>query len=373
MKILNILKSIILVLMLATSWSCQKGELFQPTTPDIVELAFSGSTSVPLEFVYDEVIVDTTVGQSNSLPNPFRLNISKGDQKILIREKGKTAILKTYTLSTTTFQQKFNILYDEGKIYEKSIFYNLHVIPLGKAIEFFIDGKRVNQTANGELLSSTLTVPIDKDQERTLSVKIKGENEAFLTKIITDADSNKTLKFLLDGEKLVEHMELPALKNAKGMSLTLKFKPTIEFGQSTFLGGDVDLVFYLRDMTTEEVTPFVPEIRITVPVSQSFATVELPPLPEGKLYTFDVVRKGINQVPYTYKKFTSDEVFPVLQNQGRYGTLIFFKDLNNHYFLPGERLVCTISVGEEQWGENYDEVFIVPGSVSLLNDFINIQ
>jgi len=46
--------------------------------------------------------------------------------------------------------------------------------------------------------------------------------------------------------------------------------------------------------------------------------------------------------------------------------------LTDYSFLPGERIVGVLSVGEEQWGEGYDEVFIVPGSVTLLNDFVTI-
>jgi len=156
------------------------------------------------------------------------------------------------------------------------------------------------------------------------------------------------------------------------MSLTFKFKPVIEFGQSTFLGGDVDLVFYIRDQMTEEVTLLKPELRVSVPPSQSFVTVELSPLPEGKIYTYDVVRKGTHIVPYTYKKWTTEDIFPALPNSGRYGRLGFFRDVTDHSFLPGERIVGVLSVGEEQWGEGYDEVFIVPGSVTLLNDFVTV-
>jgi len=84
-----------------------------------------------------------------------------------------------------------------------------------------------------------------------------------------------------------------------------------------------------------------------------------------------VVNKVTIKILYT-KKYFSDEVLPVKPNRGRYGTLTFFKNSTTIFFLPGERLVCIVSVGEEQWGDNYDEVFIVPGSVSLLNDFVTI-
>jgi len=352
--------------------ACQKGELYDAASAKIVEVTFNGSTSVPLEFVYNNVILDSTKGASHTFPKSMKVNIVKGDQKVQVREKGKTTILRSYEIDPAIFNHQIGILYDNGKIYDKSIFYNLYVNPIDRDIEFFIDGKIVAQTFSGGQLTRKLEIPLDKDQKRELSVKVKGKNEVIFNKTLMDADSNKTLKFLLDGEKVLENMTLPTLKNPKGMSLTFKFKPVIEFGQSTFLGGDVDLVFYIRDQMTEEVTLLKPELRVSIPLSQSFVTVELPPLPEGKIYTYDVVRKGTQRVPYTYKKWTAEDIFPALPNNGRYGRLGFFKELTDHSFLPGERIVGVLSVGEEQWGEAYDEVFIVPGSVTLLNDFVTV-
>ncbi len=80
-----------------------------------------------------------------------------------------------------------------------------------------------------------------------------------LSRTITEAEADKTLKFLLAGNEPVENMELPALKDPNGMSLTFLFRPDIEFGQTGFLGGDVDLVFYQRDLMTEEVNYPDPE------------------------------------------------------------------------------------------------------------------
>ncbi len=353
--------------------ACQKGELYDSARPKVVEVTFTGTTSVPLEFVYNNVVLDSTKGASHTFPKPIILNIADGDQHVQIREKGGDSVLRSYEIDPAIFNHQIGILYDNGKIYDKSIFYNLIVHPMGKDLEFFVDGKMVAQTFSGGQLTSKITIPIDKEQKRELAVKIKGESGSILTKSIAEADSNQTLKFLLNGNEAVENMTLPILKNQKGMSLTFKFNPKVEFGQSTFLGGEVDLLFYMRDQTTEEVTHLSPELRVSIPLSQSFVTVELPPLPEGKIYTYDVVKKGTKVAPYTYKKFTSEDIFPVLPNNGRYGRLGFFKDLTDYIFLPGERIVGILSVGEEQWGEGYDEVFIVPGSVTLLNDFVTIS
>lgn len=349
--------------------SCQKGELLETKGPQIVELSFSGSTSIPLEFIYNGSVVGTTVGGNHSLPIPFTLNVSKGDQKIHIREKGKTVILKSYTINTAVFQQKFGILYDDGKIYDNSMFYHLLIHPLGKDVEIFLDGKIKDQTSYGATLNSKLTIPMDKGQIRQLTVKIKGTDEIILSRTIAEADSNKTLKFFLDGKKAVENMTLPALRDPKGMSMTFLLRPDVENGQTAFLGGDVDLVFYLRDLMTDEVTPISPEIRFTVPQGQSFVTLELPPLPDSKMYTFDVFKKGTKEVAYN----SLNPGYSVQPGLGKHGGLYFFRDLQISFFFPGERLVCKILVAEELGGNNFDEIYITPGEINILNDFVNIR
>jgi len=370
MKTLHIVKyTMLLVLAMLVLQSCKKEELFQPAAPQIVELAFSGTTSVPLEFVYDNVVVDTTVGQNNSLPNPFPLNIAKGDQKIYVRKKGETDILKTFTINPASFQQKFGVLYDDGKIYDNSISYNLAIHPVGKDVEIFIDGNMKVQTSYGGILDSKITIPIDQGQTRELTVKIKGEDEVILSRTIAEADSNKVLKFFLDGKKPVEEMVLPALKNPQGMSLTFQLHPDVEYGQTTFLGGDVDIVFYIRDLNTEEVTLLNPEVRVTVPQGQPFVTVELPPLPDSKMYTFDIFKKGTNEVVYR----SNSPGYTVQPGLGKYGLVYFFKDLQFNYFLPGERLVCTLSVNEEFGGANFDEIYVTPKEFGLLTDYTNIR
>ncbi|MCW3463951.1 hypothetical protein [Chitinophaga nivalis] len=360
---------ILLALVMAVLQGCRKEELLHPAVPRIVELTFSGTSSVPLEFVYDNQVVDTTIGQDNSLPNPFTLNVSKGDQQIHIRRKGETAILKSYTIHPKTFQQHFGILYDEGKIYDNSIYYNLAIHPVGKNVEIFLDGKLKTQTSYGGILTSKLTIPMDKGLSRELTVKIKGEDKVILRRTIVEADSNKTMKFILVGKTPVESMVLPPLKDPKGMSLTLLLRPDIEFGQTTFQGGEVDLVFYVRDMMTEEVTHPVPEIRVTVPQPAAFATVELPPLAESKMYTFDVFKKGTKEVVYSSK----NPGYTVRPGLGKYGMFLVFKDLEPHFFIPGERLICTISTNEEMGGDNFDEIFIIPNEVAVVNDFVKIQ
>ncbi|MET6997803.1 hypothetical protein [Chitinophaga defluvii] len=359
---------VVFIFLMMALQACQKGELFEAVTPKIVEVTFTGATSLPLEFVYNNNIIASTVGQNNSFPTPFKMNVSTGDQKIQVREKGKTTILRTYLINTDTFKQHFGILYEEGEIYDEAIDFNLFINPLGKDVEIFLDGKIKDQSLYGGALQSKLTIPLNKEQKRELTVKIKGEKEIILTRTITAADENKTLKFFLDGKKPVQNITLPPLKNPNGMLLTFKLLPDVEFGQTTFLGTDVDFVFYLRDLNTDEVTNLSPEFRVTVPGNQSFVTMELPPLPDSKFYTFDIVKKGTNEVAFKAK----DPNQKVSRGFGKYG-MFYFMIGELKFILPGEKLIFTLVPYEELGGANFDEIYVTPFIRDYLNDWVDIS
>ena len=175
--------------------ACQKGELPDTAIPKIVEVTFTGSTSVPLEFVYDNVIMDSTNGPNNGFPGAFKMNITKGDQKMHVREKGKPEILKSYDINTNIFSQKFEMLYDEGRIYDNSINYNLMINPLGKDLEFLLDGKIKYQSSYRGVIITTLPIPINKEQKRELTVKIKGEKKCIRQKPTQPLKQKKRLSF----------------------------------------------------------------------------------------------------------------------------------------------------------------------------------
>ncbi|NML23182.1 hypothetical protein HHL16_20055 [Pseudoflavitalea sp. G-6-1-2] len=365
MKKYKILLAILMMAMMA----CQKGELYYTNDPSIVEVTFTGSSSVPLEFVYNNDVVDSTIGQFNSIPGKFQLNISKGDQKIYVREKGKSDILKSYTIDAASYRQEFGIFYEDGKIYDAGINYNLMIFAKDGPLDFYLDDRLIYQDLYGGVILSTLKIPINKEQQRILTVKKKGETAVLVTRDITQADSNKVLKFFLTRNTVVESIKIPALKNPQGMSMTFALQQNVEFGQTTFLGGDLDLVFYMRDLNTGEVSRIEPELRVTVPATQLFVTVELPPPPADHVYTFDILKKGTNEAAY----LSNTPAYTVKPAEGKSGYIFFLVGGDTKMFLPGERHVGEIAIAEEFGGENFDEIYVTPAMSTDLSLFLNIE
>lgn len=355
------------MLLLIILQACQKGEMFSPSAPAVVEVSFAGSTTVPLEFIYNNVVVDSTRGPLNGLPAPFKLNVTVGDQKVAVREKGKTAILKTYDVQKGSFKQEFGIFYDDGKIYDAGISYSLQILSKKDGLDFYLDGKLIHQNLYPGATLQELKIPIEKEQKRELTVKKNGAEAVLVSRMITIADDSAALKFYFDGEQLTERLKLPALKNPKGMLLTFQLFPDVEFGQTAFLGGDVDIVFYLRDQITEEVENLQPELRVTVPADQQFVSVELPPLPDGKLYTCDVLKKGTREIAYQ----STVPGYTARPGLGKHGVLLFSTG-DIVYFLPGQKVVCTLTAYEELGGANFDEIYITPFVTGFLDSFVDM-
>ncbi|QJB32122.1 hypothetical protein HF329_12615 [Chitinophaga oryzae] len=357
----------VLMLLMTVLQACRKGEMFSPSAPAVVEVSFAGSTTVPLEFIYNNLVVDSTRGPLHGLPAPFKLNVTGGDQKVAVREKGKTAILKTYDIQKGSFKQEFGIFYDNGKIYDAGVIYNLQILSKKDGLDFYLDGKLIHQNLYPGATLHELKVPIEKDQKRELTVRKSGEEAVLVSRMITIADDSAALKFYFDGERLTESMKLPALKNPQGMLLTFQLFPDVEFGQTAFLGGDVDIVFYTRDQITEEVENLQPELRVTVPAGQQFASVELPPLPDGKLYTCDVLKRGTHEIAYQ----STVPGYTARPGLGKHGVLLFSTS-DIVYFLPGQKVVCTITAYEELGGTNFDEIYITPFVTGFLDNFVDI-
>ncbi|MFD2549622.1 hypothetical protein ACFSR5_18405 [Sphingobacterium suaedae] len=355
----------ICISLMAFFYGCQKGELYYDSEPHVVQIAFKGSTATALEFVYNGRVVDSTRGQFHSFPNAFQMLIEEGEQKLHVREKGKTDILRTYDIDPKGFTHEFGIFYDNGEIYDAGITYNLMVFAADIGLDFYVDDKLVYQNPYGGATMNPLTIALNKGQERKLTVTRKDEQEVLVSRTITEADADKTLKFYLDAYGLIERMKLPPLKDPKGMTVMLRFLPDVPFGQTTFLGGDVDLVFYTRDKATEAVSDA--HLRFTVPTDGSFGTLELPAIDDSKFYTFDIFRKGTNQVAYQ----SINGSYTVSPGLGKYGIFYFLTD-GLSFFVPGERLICIVSPLEEMGGENFDQIFMTPQTTFQINDWIEL-
>lgn len=356
----------ILMALATLIFGCQKGDLYYASEPQVVEITFKGSTATALEFVYNGKVVDSTRGQFHSIPNTFQMLVTEGEQKLHVREKGKTEILKTYDIDSKVYTHEFGIFYDNGKIYDAGITYNLMIYTADIGLDFYLDDKLIYQNPYGGSTTNPLTIALNKGQERKLTVTRKDEQEVLVSRIITQAEADKTLKFYLDKYGLIERMKLPPLKDPKGMTVMLRFSPDVEFGQTSFLGGDVDLVFYTRDKVTEEVSD--PKLRITAPTNGSFTTVELPPIDESKFYTFDILKKGTDQVAYK----SISESFTVSPGLGKYG-IFYFLTGGFSFFTPGERVICIVSPTEEMGGANFDQIFMTPQTKFQLNDWIELE
>ncbi|GAA4130962.1 hypothetical protein GCM10022216_00610 [Sphingobacterium kyonggiense] len=135
----------LLVVSTSLMLSCKKGELFDTSSPKIVEIAFSGSSTIPLEIVYNNAVVDSTRGIFNTMPIPFRLNIAKGGEKLFVREKGKTTTLKSYDINAENFTQELGIFYDNGVIYDVGINYKLQILAKDGGLDFYLDDQIIYQ------------------------------------------------------------------------------------------------------------------------------------------------------------------------------------------------------------------------------------
>jgi len=354
------------IALLALLYGCQKGELYYASEPQIVEITLKGTTSTALEFVYNDKVVDSTRGQFHSIPNTFQMLVTEGEQKLQVREKGKTTVLKTYDIDPKRFTHEFGIFYDNGGIYDAGITYNLMIYAADIGLDFYLDNKLIYQNPYSGSTISPLTIALNKGQERTLTITRKGEQEPLVSRIITEAQADKTLKFYLDKYGLIERMKLPTLKDPKGMAVMLRFVPDVEFGQTAFVGGDVDLVFYTRNKTTEEVAN--PGLRFTVPTDGSFATVELPPIDDSRFYTFDILQKGTDKVAYK----STNESFTVSAGKGKYGAFYLLTG-DFSFFIPGERIIGIVGPSEEMGGEFFDQIFMIPQMKFQLNDWVDIE
>lgn len=346
-------------------FGCRKGELYDVSELQVVEITFKGSSAIALEFVYNGKVVDSTRGPLHSIPSTFEMLVTEGEQKLHVREKGKTEILKTYDIDLKEYTHEFGIFYDDGKIYDTGITYNLMIYTADIGLDFYLDDKLLYQNPYGGSTTNPLSIALNKGQERKLTVTRKGEQQVLVSRTISQAEADKTLKFYLDKYGLIERMKLPPLKDPKGMTVMLRFLPDVEFGQTSFLGGDVDLVFYTRDKATEKVSD--PKLQITAPTDGSFATVELPPIDDSKFYTFDILKKGTNQVAY---KSTSEN-YTVSPGLGKYGIFHFLTG-GFSFFTPGDRVICIVSPREEMGGANFDQIFMTPQTKFQLNDWIEL-
>lgn len=305
--------------------SCKKAEPIQTTSPQIVKVEITGNTTKDLEFVFKDSVIASGSANGSNFVSSVLLNVAGPNAEIKVREKGASAILDTWTVSSA-FNQTFSIFYDGHAVYDGTVAYQIKGYAMAGELEFLLDG---NVVAEGSLkIDQTVNFLINKDVARELQVRVKGTTTSLITKqILATPATGQSMKFFFDGNTIVDDVKLSPPLNPANMSITGQFKPVASGG--TFKGGDVDLVFYVRNNAGVITVPN-PQPRITMPASGAFVTFELPPLPdEESFYTYDICEVGSDALPYT--NFPLAALYPPKLNKGKYGQLKF----GDKYFEAG--------------------------------------
>ncbi|TCC84017.1 hypothetical protein FBD94_17885 [Pedobacter hiemivivus] len=311
--------------------ACKKGEPLQKEPVKVVKVSITGSTTVPLEFIYkDSIIASVDLASRENFIREVLLPVSNQSSEISIREAGTTNVIDSHTVPSSPFKQNLSVYYDGSQTYEKSITYQLKGFAMAGELEFLVDEKLVH---TGTLkIEKNLTIYVNENKERQFTVRKKGETTNLLTKTVTSSPSTgQSLKFFFDGTRLVDNIEIKPPANPENMSVTAQFATTFTIASAgaLFKGGDVDAVFYIRNSAGVVTVPS-PEIRIKMPASGAFVTFELPPLPNStSFYTYDICEVGSDALPYT--DFLVANIFPPKLNKGKLGEIKF----GSSYFEAG--------------------------------------
>lgn len=307
--------------------ACKKQELFDSSPSRIINVTLSGSSTKNLEFVFQDKVVakwDVTGGNRD---NSIMLDLAgDAEGEIEIREMGTTEVITTRTIKTSPFKQNLSLYYDNGKIYNNMVFYNIKGYVMSGQLEFVVDGKVL---AEGSLaVDMRLDILFNEGENKELHVRVKGETEPRITIPIDASQSEGDIRFFFDGTVMIEDLpELTAPYDIANMAINAQFNSNFS-DIATFNGdAEVDLVFYIRSSPTNNSgTVTDPGIRITVPTDGTFVNFELPPLPNStSVYTFDICKKGTDTTPYS--NWLAEASYPPEQSKGRYGSL----DLKNGF------------------------------------------
>ncbi|WP_316804278.1 hypothetical protein [Pedobacter nototheniae] len=302
------------------SISCTKEVLLQAEPVKVVQLTITGNTTVDLEYLYKDSVIATTKAGTGGINVKTLLSVKNQTAPVQIRKKGSTDILLSKVVTASPFDQNINIYYDGDKIYNNSVSVQVKGYALSGELEFLLDGNLLFSATAA--VNNTVSVLIDNGTTREIQVRKKGETTLLFVKKIESSIKQQNLLFFFDGTKIVDNVKLEPPVNPANMMVSAKFETT--FAQY-FKMVDVELVLYQKNLSTNVATKPNPEIRFTLPKDGSFNSIELPPLPAGNyIYSFDIVEKGTNNVPYTTTAapFIA-AAYPFKPNDGKYGLLNF--------------------------------------------------
>lgn len=312
----NLLKLYMAGVMLVTLYTaCNKKELASPDQGKVIKLTIIGSSTEQLEFIYKDEVIATPKDPGNININTL-LSVNGQDEELKIRKKGTTEILQSKKITNMPFAQNINIYYDGTKIYENAVTLLLKGYAISGELEFLIDGKLSGE--GSARIEKSLTLLMDNNDTRELTIRKKGETAILFTKTIGATPVRQPLIFFFDGKNIVGNVELDQPVNPSNMMIKARFQTIFP---NQFKGVDVDLVFYTRLLTSTNTsvgTKITPEIRFTLPKDGSFNTIELPPLPGPEyIYSFDIYEKGTNIEPYNPGSPLTLAGYTIKPNEGR--------------------------------------------------------
>lgn len=318
---------------LISLFGCTKKELLNKDTAHVVRLNLEGNSTDTLEYLVDNKVLATASG---AFTRTVLVGFDNTQQELIIRKKNSKETLQNKIITTLPFDQNFNIYYDGTQAYDKYVLLLIKGYALSGELEFVV-GDHVIYSGTGVINKDNLQVLINENSTREIQVRKKGETTILLTKTLSSSEK-QSLNFFFDGTKVVDNVQLTPPSNPANMFISAKFQ-SIYASLGYYLGVDVDLVFYQRNSATGAAAKMNPEIRFTLPADGTFRDIELPPLPDGFVYSCDLFEKGTNNLPYipaaTVPPLIS-AALPYQPNVGRFGNPIVFEAGKSKLLLIGD-------------------------------------
>lgn len=300
MKNIKYMICIGLSLVLGLMYSCSKQQIVKPIGETVALTVNVIAPNDTLELLKDGKVFF----QSKTTQNVTKITVGEGGTEIQIRKKGETAIMATRMIHPNAFQQTIEIIFEDGKIYEKFINLIITGFKASGILEVYIDGKLVPSNGTDENGNPTVPtdarVPVAPGQNRLVEVRKRGETAAIASQVIVPDQDKQEFKFYYDGEKNISTINVGPLSNPEHMVVIARFSSTV--GVYT---GPADFVLFKN--VNGVVTNL--NMKIELPEDGSFGkTIELPSLPPKGVYYGKIVKRGtINEPPYN----TANEMLPI--------------------------------------------------------------
>lgn len=291
-----------LAIVLGLMYGCRKQDAVKPLG-ELVKLTVKAiAPSDTLQLLKEGKVFYETGG----FETQATISVSENGTEVQIRKKGETQIRATRMILPNAFEQTIEIIYEDGKVYEKFVNVKITGYKPGGVLELFLDGRfvpSVGMDEYGPALPSEVKVPVEAGQNRLLEIRKAGGTAVIASYAVVADKENQEFKFYFDGEKNISSMDVGPLSDPQKMLLMAKFTSTV-----SIYTGPADLVVFLEEGAGSTYTGF----RMELPEDGSYGkTVELPALPPAPAranYMGYVVKRGTtNVLPY----HTANELLPI--------------------------------------------------------------